>query len=1200
MDDPTKQSIEDSASFLSWIFLLFLDPIFILANKKTLEANDLGTISNQDRSEYLYSKFIMNYELERKLPINKRSLWRPLWRTVGYYKLFLALLLFTLSAVFTFGPVLLLTRLVEYFSDIKDFSQRDVWIMVGLLFAFPMLSSLSLAHSNSIMSHLGCQIRNILINVIYRKSLVVSSLTRQTISTGRIITMFSEDTNQIRNFLYFFCNTSIAPLQIGACLYLIYKQVNVSTFVGLGYSIFVIPIAGIAFGYVAKVRKDKMVITDSRVKLINEILAGIRIIKFYAWELPFEKKIVDTRAHEIQFLKRMGYIFNSVFALVLIAAPQIQSILIFFTYVSTNHGLDVATAFTTLTLFGLMTSPFIFIPFGLQQYSQCQVAMQRIISFLDSPEIEKSIQSIDSNNNPEKIAIKFENASFSWGGEDEINSAAITNDNNNNNKDGKDGNKDDKSYKSIPTKDDNNNNKQGEKIERKIAYTQSGRINRAIHTLEDLNITIKKGQLVGIVGRVGSGKSSFLSAVLGEMHLKEGNISMDTNLSVAYCDQRPFVMNATVKDNVLFFSEFEEKRFNETLAAVCLDADIKILTDGIQTEIGERGITLSGGQKTRVSLARAVYSDADVYLLDDPLSAVDAHVGEHIFNKCVVEYLQGKTRLFVTHHIRVLPSCDLVIVLNDHGSVDYCGTYDDLVKSGIDIEKFVASNEENKNNDGNNNNNKNKDDNKTITNNDDDDNEKSPSSPKPVSERDRKHSIASATSGKQSEDKNNKDKDNENSGKALMTVEEKGEGAVHLGTYVSYMKTGGVLAFSLVILGQAAAQSIQVWANFFLINWGKATTKHEMEGEDMTESKSLEYLHRYAILLMVSVFCGFISRMSLIVHRTTASEVLHNKLLKKVLYLPVSFFDTTPIGRIINRFSQDMSVIDEDLASTIAQMVGMGGAVAGSIGALIASTKGTLLILVFPLAYLYYRFNLYFKSANTAMARLEAVSRSPIYADFSQTLGGTTTIRSFHMENHFINRLVKYSNNNTIPAMYQQLAMQWLSIRLDFIGSVILVFMGIVAVSFKKYDFIPAGYLALGLSYAIQLTSMLKLMVRGVATLEAQFNSVERLDYYINQDNGLDGVKRVYNSNEKNGNNGNSNEVTIYQEKDNVVGTSIDADIEMGLFKSPPNIPENWPQNGVIEFRNVVMQYRDLEPTLKNVSFVINSKEKVGIAGRTG
>jgi ATP-binding cassette, subfamily C (CFTR/MRP), member 1 len=291
-----------------------------------------------------------------------------------------------------------------------------------------------------------------------------------------------------------------------------------------------------------------------------------------------------------------------------------------------------------------------------------------------------------------------------------------------------------------------------------------------------------------------------------------------------------------------------------------------------------------------------------------------------------------------------------------------------------------------------------------------------------------------------------------------------------------------------------------------------------------------------------------------------------------VYVLPL--LDTTPVGRIINRFSQDIAVIDEDLASSISQFVGMGGAVLGSVAAICASTKGTFLILIIPLARLYITFNAFFKRSNTAIARIEAVSRSPIYADFSQTLGGTTTIRSYNQQQSFINRLETYANNNTIPAVTQQLAMQWLSLRLDFIGAIVQFFMGCVAVAFKSYDFIPAGYLALGLSYAIQMTAMLKLIVRCVATMEAQFNSVERIQHYVNQNHSEDGKKRPA-----------ATDITPRDDTANIENGDIEMAIVDPALENSEIIPDaSWPAAGVIEFQNIYMQYRDLDCVLKVTS----------------
>jgi ATP-binding cassette subfamily C (CFTR/MRP) protein 1 len=487
MSEPIP-NIEESSSWFSWTFMIYLDKLFSVGNVRTLELNDLGQISTQDKTELLYEKFTKFYEEESKKPIHKRSLWIPLLKTVGYGKIFVALIFFMISAGVQIGPVLILKRLVRHFEGIQEYTREQVWIMVALLFIFPMVSSLTLAHSNIIMSHGGCQARNTLVNVIYRKSLLVSPYSRQLVGSGKIITMFSDDTNQIRSFFYFMCNSICAPLQIGACLYLIYQEVGVATFVGLGYSIFVVPIGGAAFGYVAKLIREKMTFTDSRVKLMNEILTGIRIIKYYAWEKPFLKKISEIRDIEVQFLYKMGYIFNGVFAVFLLGAPQIQTVLIFFTYISLNHPLDAAVAFTTLTLFGLMMSPFIFLPYGLQQYSQSRVAMTRIIGFLESNNIENYITPITDES--AKTILEFSNASLSW--------SPITEDENEDIKDNKT-----TKAKTEKTKDVKYQEVVVDEKEAEEACNEN--VNKATNTLSHLDIKIQKGQLVGVVGTVGSG-----------------------------------------------------------------------------------------------------------------------------------------------------------------------------------------------------------------------------------------------------------------------------------------------------------------------------------------------------------------------------------------------------------------------------------------------------------------------------------------------------------------------------------------------------------------------------------------------------------------------------------------------------------------------------------------------------------------------
>lgn len=1165
---------EEQSDWVSYLSLAYLNPTFRLGNIRPLELQDLGGIARQDRSESLYKFFINEYEKEVQKPFVRRSLWSVLWRSVGYTRLLCGVGLFMISAAMQFGPVNILTRMVRYFQRLDTYSEADLWIMVSFLFICPAAGAICLGHSNVILAHIGAQVRNILINAIYRKSLKISSFSRQSLSTGHIITMFSEDTNQIRNFIMQMCTVIVAPLQIAVCLYFVYGQVGNCMFVGLGYSFFALPLTIALFGIVFKYRATKMRLTDLRIKLINEVLSGIRIIKYYAWEGAFVKKISNIRQEEVNVLMMIAYSFHTVLSVFLIGAPQMQLSLIFITFISEGHQLDAATAFTTLALFGIMLSPFIFLPIGLQQFNQSKIAMNRILHFLSGSETKPWI--VLGSDPTNTVALDFMNLSVSWTPADmeenihQVNISTKFQDDGSANIAHKNENSRTSHYHQISNTEDSIDN---------VQKTESEWSNRAIHSLRHLNFQVKRGQLVAIVGSVGSGKSSLLSCVLGELYLTGGALVMTPKLdtsgqlvpqSIAYCDQRAWIVNATVKENILFGKSFDEEKFQKAVFSACMEDDLKILTAGVDTEIGERGINLSGGQKARVSLARAVYNDADIYLLDDPLSAVDAHVGRHIFSECIKGSLDGKTRLLVTHHLHVLPQCDMIVILEDDGTVKIAGTYDEIMASGIDVEKYISSKEveeqiENVNDNG--------------------------ELQHTEGELDIKTELDSNI--KASPQVSSKREGGTDGVAALITTEERQDGSVAWSTYYSYMKIGGIIVFLMSALSQAFSQILIVYSNFWLSDWGEETTIDNLfYHRDMTYSRALHWYRGYVGLQLSGVFFLTLSRVIFNYHRSRSIALIHQKLLNTVLYLPVSFFDVTPVGRVINRFSHDIATIDDELPLQVMQLITTGVSCLGYFGAIAGSTKGTLLILGVPLVFLYYKFQNFFNKSNTAIARLEAISRSPIYADFSQTLSGTSTIRAYGQQNRFIDTLEAYANKNTVPGVMQQISGNWLAIRLDFLGALIMFFMGALTVSLKDNDFIPAKYLGLGLSYSIQLTAVMKLLVRTIAVTEALFNSVERINFYANMKNITE--QRTENSSEDD----NSDKHIGIK----AVPTSEgDGDIEMNTKQiSCFTPPTNWPQNGKVRFEDACMRYRDGPLVLKGVSFEVNSKDKIGIAGRTG
>merc|ERR1711871_74295 len=583
-------------------------------------------------------------------------------------------------------------------------------------------------------------------------------------------------------------------------------------------------------------------------------------------------------------------------------------------------------------------------------------------------------------------------------------------------------------------------------------------INRSMHTLMDMDVRILAGELVALVGPVGSGKSSFLSALLGEMNLRSGNVYMSG--SVAYCNQQPWVLNDTLKGNVLFGDDYDEAKFDRAIHAANLEDDIRTLPGGVMTEIGEKGINLSGGQKARVQLARAVYKSADIYLIDDPLSAVDAHVGEHLFRECIKKELHGKTRVLVTHQVHLLNQCDHIIILSD-GKIKAQGTFHELQTSGVDISNYVEQ--------------------KEVSSTEDLDGEDGEGGGRSSSvdsarlsegkgsmkgSRSRKMSSMSAKESLEAQRQEKADERHADTRTSkLTTLEERKLGDVTLDTYLYYLRAGGWYWFAGGIAFQLISQGFQLYSSFWLSTWSETAVERRDEGVEMSASQNMYYNNRYAMWAMLTMVCLFLKSLFIAQHRIGTSFILHEDLLRSITAAPVWFFDVTPIGRILNRFSSDMTVIDEELSQSINQIMNSFFGCLGAFAGVAAATKGTFLVAMIPLSYAYSKVQSYFRKTNTTIARLEGISRSPIYADLSEVLGGMDSVRAYNQQSRFITRLEERVNTNTVAAMMQQLGGQWL---------------------------------ALGLTYSFTITSFLKFCVRIMATGEAQMNSVERIMFYCN------------------------------------------------------------------------------------------------------
>jgi ATP-binding cassette subfamily C (CFTR/MRP) protein 1 len=393
----------------------------------------------------------------------------------------------------------------------------------------------------------------------------------------------------------------------------------------------------------------------------------------------------------------------------------------------------------------------------------------------------------------------------------------------------------------------------------------------------------------------------------------------------------------------------------------------------------------------------------------------------------------------------------------------------------------------------------------------------------------------------------------------IISIEEKNEGSISWDAYTFFIRSGGYWFFLGLMIFALFSQVLTLLASYWLAHWGEVANYAELSNKPLSSNENVVYLNTYALLGLMGIVALVIRSLFLAHLRIGTSLILHAGILKSTLDAPVAFFDITPLGRILNRFSSDMLTVDEELSQSVMQLSNSSFQTLGGFAAIAGATNGTFLAFLLPIIYFYFRLNQYFRKSNTALARLESVSRSPIYADFSQALVGANSIRAYRDQHRFIEQLEKRLNINTTVLVLQQLGGCWLALRLDFLGSLISFFVAVIAVATLSTSFISAGFLGLGLSYSFQLVQYLKFTTRIAATLEAQMNSVERIKFYM----------------------------------ENIVAEEPDLD----KCIMPP---ANWPEKGVIQGSNVKMRYRDGPLVLKSVDFTIGASEKVGIAGRTG
>ncbi|KAG0304127.1 hypothetical protein BGZ98_005900 [Dissophora globulifera] len=901
------------------------------------------------------------------------------------------------------------------------------------------------------------------------------------------------------------------PIQFLLAGIQLYHLLGYASLVGIACMILTYPIPAKLYSMMLKLFKEIMNTKDERMDALNEMLSAIRIVKFFGWEAKFEEKITAAREKELQRTKDsyIKWIFTDI---VWMIVPLFNIVVILTVYTKVfGHEMTASKMFTTLALFNIMRQALNFLPWQVRNTMQASVSLKRINKFLLEDELVKdtTVTKIDAKTRADAThpTIGFVNASYIWPNkeQDKDEAAAKTA-------------KKPSLYQRIKAKF--TWKPKTTTVEEPVAEAE---IVQERFKLKDISIDFPVGKLSVIVGSTGSGKSALLLALLGELERLEGHQYLprldydhrgkeDQGSGIAYVAQTAWLQNTTIRNNILFGQEFDQERYDAVVEGCALVTDFSILESGDATEIGEQGITLSGGQKQRVSLARAIYSKASVLLLDDCLSAVDTHTGKHLFQTLTGPLLVGRTVLMVTHQVQLtINTAALVVVLNK-GEILGSGTPEEVIRNEW-VENVTL-----------------------VT---------------PAAEGD---SEVNTLSNEEQQPKAKKD-DKEKTGVKLTEDEKKVEGAVSWNVYKTYLVASGGWPFwiGLVILF-FTRELVDVSQNAWLAVW--ANKMAETTGSYAI--KSFDYITPAPIAqsFIFTLFFASLTNFYTIFGGLAASRSLHQQLLRKVSRAKVRFFDTTPIGRIVNRFSSDMSTIDDDVSNGLQ---GLFGSIVTIIGIVVIISVNMPLFMV-PAVFIvaiYGVIGALYVPVSRDLKRLNSNSRSPILNHFNEALSGLATIRAFGFERRFLTKNLTNQDNNNRTFFLLWSTNRWLHWRVDIAGALVAFITGMLI--FQNYDRIEPGWAALSLTYSLMFTTTIVWVIRIYAENEMNLNSVERIAEYMNLD------------------------------------------------EEPPAIiegsrpPASWPYAGEIVVDHLTMKYTaDAPSVIKDVSFTIKAGEKVGIVGRTG
>lgn len=1065
-----RESPYGRATLLQLITFSWLNPLFSVGYKKPLEQDEIPDVDVKDSAEFGSFTFDQNLkQIRDKNGSTNPSIYKVIYLFIREKAAINALFAVISAGASYVGPYLI-DDFVSFLAEKKSGNLKRGYLLALAFLGAKMVEVTAQRQWIFGARQLGMRLRAALISHIYKKGLVLSSPSRQSHTSGEIINYMSVDVQRITDFIWYLNIIFMLPIQISLAIFILHTSVGLGSLAALAATSIVMA-CNIPITRIQKRYQSKIMdAKDNRMKATSEVLRNMKVIKLQAWDSQFLQKIESLRKVEHKWLWK-SLRLAAISAFIFWGSPTFISVVTFGGCMLMGIQLTAGRVLSALATFRMLQDPIFNLPDLLSVIAQGKVSADRIASYFQEEEIEQdAIEYVPKDQT--EFAVEIDNGKFSWDPES-----------------------------SNPT-------------------------------LDGVQLKVKRGMKVAICGTVGSGKSSLLSCIVGEIGKLSGTIKVSG--TKAYVPQSPWILTGNIKENILFGSPYDNNKYDSTVKACALIKDFELFSCGDLTEIGERGINMSGGQKQRIQIARAVYQDADIYLLDDPFSAVDAHTGTQLFEDCLMGILKDKTILYVTHQVEFLPAADIILVMQN-GRISQAGTFEELLKQNIGFEVLVGAHS------------KALQSVMTVE-----------SSSKTCQDQgtDGESNIELASNdlllqAQHGSEHNLPLEITENAGK-LVQDEEREKGSIGKEVYLSYITTvkGGAL-IPIILLAQSSFQVLQIASNYWMA-WAAPPTSETEPTFGMNF-----ILLVYSLLSVGSSLCVLVRAILVAVAGLGTAQKLFMNMLQSVFRAPMSFFDSTPTGRILNRASTDQSVLDLEMAARLGWCAFSIIQILGTI-TVMAQVAWEVFVILIPVTAICIWYQQYYIPTARELARLSGIQQAPILHHFAESLAGAATIRAFDQGNRFVDANLDLIDNFSRPWFHNVSAMEWLSFRLNMLSNFVFAFSLVVLVSLPE-GIINPSLAGLAVTYGINLNVLQASVIWNMCNAENKMISVERILQYSN----------------------------------------LPSESALEIEECRPH--NNWPEVGTICFRNLQIRYAEHLPSvLKNISCTFPGRKKIGVVGRTG